>query len=139
MKHPFRVRANSVRAGKEDRGSAAVEFALVLPLILTVALALLLVGLIAMDQLVLTGAARAGAREGAVTSDDESVRAAALDAAISLERRNVDVKVHREGEPGAPVTVTVLYRVPIVVPMVRWLFPSAVELSSAATMRQETQ
>ena len=139
MKHRFSVRAGGARVGKGDRGSAAVEFALVLPLILTVALALLQVGLIAKDQLVLTGAARAGAREGAVTSDDESVRAAALDAAVSLERRSIDVTVHRGGERGAPVTVTVLYRVPIVVPIVRWLFPSAVELSSTATMRQETQ
>ncbi len=102
-------------------------------------LALVQVGLIAKDQLVVTGAARAGAREGAVSSDDARVRAATLDAAVSLEPRNIDVTVHREGEVGTAVKVTVLYRVPIVVPIVRWLFPSAVDLSSTATMRQEAQ
>jgi Flp pilus assembly protein TadG len=45
-----------------DRGTAAVEFALVLPLVLTITLALLQVGLLVRDRLVVESAARAGAR-----------------------------------------------------------------------------
>jgi Flp pilus assembly protein TadG len=45
-----------------DRGSAAVEFALLLPILLLLLLALVQVGVIARDSLVLTQASRAGAR-----------------------------------------------------------------------------
>src|SRR5256885_67391 len=66
------------------RGSASVEFALVLPLVLVVGLALLQVALFAKDQLVLQEAARAGARQAAVSHDDGSVRDAATAAASTF-------------------------------------------------------
>jgi len=94
-----------------ERASAAVEFALVLPLVLIMALALVQVGLLVKDQLILAGAARAGAREGAVS---------------------------REGGAGSAVRVSMLYHAPVAVPFVGWLFPSSVDLSANATMRQET-
>ena len=58
-----------------------MEFALVLPLVLIMALSLVQVGLLVKDQLVVSGGARAGAREGAVTTDDARVQQAAIDAA----------------------------------------------------------
>jgi Flp pilus assembly protein TadG len=45
-----------------ERGTAAVEFALVLPLVLVVALALVQTGLLVRDRLLVEAAARAGAR-----------------------------------------------------------------------------
>ena len=47
---------------RSQRGTAAVEFALVLPLVLLVALALVQTGLLVRDRLLLEAAARAGAR-----------------------------------------------------------------------------
>jgi Flp pilus assembly protein TadG len=47
---------------KRERGSAVVEFALLLPILLLVLLAVVQVGVLASDQLVITQAARAGAR-----------------------------------------------------------------------------
>jgi Flp pilus assembly protein TadG len=46
-----------------DRGSAAVEFALLLPILLLLLLALVQVGVLARDSLLLTQASRAGARD----------------------------------------------------------------------------
>jgi Flp pilus assembly protein TadG len=46
-----------------ERGSAAVEFALLLPILLLLLLAFVQVGVIARDSLVLTQASRAGARD----------------------------------------------------------------------------
>jgi Flp pilus assembly protein TadG len=46
-----------------QRGSAALEFALVFPLILLLLLALVQIGVLARDQLLLTQASRAGARD----------------------------------------------------------------------------
>jgi Flp pilus assembly protein TadG len=48
-----------------QRGSAAVEFALVLPFVLVLVLALVQVGLFARDRLLVEAAARGGWRAGA--------------------------------------------------------------------------
>jgi Flp pilus assembly protein TadG len=116
-----------------------VEFALVLPLLLTMGLALLQVGLYVKDRLVLEGAARAGARHGAVSTDDAEVRQEAIDAAASLDPDLMEVSVRREGGAGDAVTVTVVYHAPVLVPLVDWLFPSVVDLAASAVMRQETE
>ena len=115
-----------------------MELALVLPLALIAALALLQVGLTSKDALVVVQAAREGAREAAVSADGERVRAAALRGGGSLAADRTAVSVVRSGGVGDPVTVSVRYRAPLVVPFLSWLFPSQVELHAAATMRQET-
>jgi Flp pilus assembly protein TadG len=120
-----------------ERGSATVEFALVLPLVLVMALALVQVGLLVKDQVVVEEAARAGARQAAVTVDDLEVRDAAVAAAVSLDADALEVSVDRGGGAGAAVTVTVVYHAPVDIPLVSWLFPQSVDLTGAATMRQE--
>lgn len=119
------------------RGSASVEFALVLPLVLVVGLALLQVALFAKDQLILQESARAGARQAAVSRDERSVRDAAIAAAGSLDPARIQIGIDRAPASDGPVTVTATYDAPIGVPVVRWLFPSHVRLSARATMRQE--
>jgi Flp pilus assembly protein TadG len=128
------------RQNRRERASAAVEFALVLPLVLVMSLALVQVGLLVKDQLVVAGSARAGAREGAVTSDDGLVRQAAIAAASAgeLDSAKVEVAIRREGSTGSAVEVTVTYHAPVVVPLVAWLFPSSVDLTASVAMRQES-
>jgi len=123
---------------RSDRGSAAVEFALVLPLVLVVSLAIVQVGLLVKDQVLVEESARAGAREAAVSADDEQVRQAVLSAAVGLDEGQLDVTVTREGGAGSAVTVTVVYQAPVDIPLVTWLFPGSVDLRGAAVMRQET-
>jgi Flp pilus assembly protein TadG len=121
-----------------DRGTAVVEFALVLPLILMVALALVQVGLLARDRLLVESAARAGARVAAVEADEGAVRRAAAGAAPGLRSERMSVSVVRGGTRGDPVTVTVGYQDAIVVPFVGWLFPrGSVAMRTSTTARQE--
>jgi hypothetical protein len=101
-------------------------------------LALLQVGLLVKDQLVVSGSARAGGREAAVTTDDERVRQVALDAAVGLQAANVEVVIDRQGGTGSPVGVTVRYQDAVVISLVDWLFPDDISLSSTAVFRQET-
>jgi len=101
------------------------------------ALAVLQVGLLVKDQLILVGAARAGARAAAVSTDDALVRQTVVDAAPSLDDARIEVTVTREGGVGAPVAVDVAYDDLPVVPVVGWLFPASVRLTNSATMRQE--
>ena len=124
------------RVERED-GSAVVEFALLLPILFLVLLAAVQVGLLARDQLLLTQAARAGAREAAVSFDEERVREIALEAAPGLDPARLDVGVVREGAQGSAVTVVVAYRAAIAAPLAGWLMPVSVELHASATMRQE--
>jgi Flp pilus assembly protein TadG len=120
-----------------ERGSAAVEFALLLPILLLVLLALVQVGALARDQLVLTQASRAGAREAAVQGSVDAVVDAVRSAAAGLEADRVTVDVAWTGERGSPVTVSLAYEVPVASPIAGWLLPETVTLRSSATMRQE--
>jgi Flp pilus assembly protein TadG len=95
---------------REERASASVEFALVLPLVLIMGLALLQVGLLVKDQLVLEGTARAGARQGAVSRDDADVTRAVEAAAVSLDVDRIEVRIERGGGVGTPVAVDVVYQ-----------------------------
>ena len=114
-----------------------MEFALVLPIVLVVALALVQVGLLARDRLLVEAAARAGARAAAVEADEAAIRAAALAAAPGLDPLASTVQVARGGAQGDPVTVTIAYDEPIRVPLIGWLVGTSVLMDATATDRQE--
>ena len=120
-----------------EHGSAAVEFALLLPILLLLLLALVQVGVIARDSLVLTQASRAGAREAAVQGSSDAVEEAVRAAAVGLDPARIDVDATWSGARGAPVTVEVRYDAPVASLLSGWLFPESVSLRSTATMRQE--
>ena len=122
---------------RTPRGSAAVEFALVLPVLLLVVLAIAQVGLLARDQLLLTQAARAAAREAAVTSDGSAVRSAALEAAPALDAGILSVDIVWGATPGDPVEIALRYPAPLRVPFVDAVMPNSVELMANAAMRRE--
>jgi len=120
-----------------ERGSSAVEFALLLPILLLVLLALVQVGVLARDALVLTQASRAGAREAAVQPSSDAVEQAVRGAAAGLAEERLSVDVVWSGQRGTPVTVLVAYEAPIASLLAGWLLPGSVSLSASATMRQE--
>jgi hypothetical protein len=109
----------------------------VLPLVLTITLALLQVGLLVRDRLLVESAARAGARVAAVQDDEASIRDAVVASATDLDAGALTVSVAREGGRGEPVTVAVGYRSSVQVPLVSWLFGDAVAMDAEATDRQE--
>ena len=125
------------RRPTRERGSATVEFSLVLPLLLVLSLGLIQVGLLARDRLLVEAAARAGARAAAIQDDPAQVASAVRAAAPALDAATTVVSVTREGARGAPVTVLVTYDDPVRVPLVGWLVGSAIHMSASASMRQE--
>jgi Flp pilus assembly protein TadG len=114
-----------------------VEFALVLPIVLAIVLALVQVGLLVRDRLLVESAVRAGARTAAVDPREEAVRASVLRAAPALDEGAVSLAIARAGTRGEPVTVTLTYVASIRVPFVAWLFPEGVSMQAVATDRQE--
>jgi hypothetical protein len=114
-----------------------VEFALLLPILLLVLLALVQVGVLARDSLVLTQASRAGAREASVQPSNDAVEQAVRHAAPGLAAERLSVNVAWGGMQGLPVTVSVVYEAPVASLLAGWLLPGSVSLSASATMRQE--
>lgn len=116
---------------RRQQGQASAELALALPLVALLLLAVVQVGLVVRDQVLVVHAAREGARAAAVDPDPGAARAAAL-AGSGLGPRGVTVEVRR----GERVAVTVTYRAPTDLPLVGPLVPD-VSLRAKAAMRTE--
>lgn len=104
-----------------DRGQAIVEFALVLPTLLVVALAMVLVAELGIARLALQHATAEAARAGALTNDDEQIRGtlAATVAPLAPDRVTsaispAQVEPPRNGDPrGSLLTVRASYALPV--------------------------
>lgn len=121
---------------RRDEGQATVELALVLPLLMTLALGMLQVALIARDQILVVHAAREAARHAAVDPRPAAVRSAATRAAKALKPEALTVEVSRAAGRTSAVTVSVAYRAPTGVVLVGPFLPD-VEMGANATMRSE--
>ena len=103
----------------EDDGQAIIEFALVLPVLLLAAFAIVVVTEIGITRLALQHATAEGARAGALTNDDDAIRATVVAAAAPLSAREVTTEVDppayeppRNGDPrGSLLTVRAMYDV----------------------------
>jgi hypothetical protein len=125
------------RPRRGDRAQASVELALLLPVVLVLVLSVLQVGILARDVVLVTHAAREGARAAATDPDPGVARAAVL-AASGLDPTRVSVTTTvTSGRTGAPrVRVEVAYRAPTAVPLVGALVADRT-IRTAATMRVE--
>ncbi|HEY3141208.1 MAG TPA: TadE family type IV pilus minor pilin [Acidimicrobiales bacterium] len=120
---------------RADRGQATVELALVLPLIVVLLMALVQAGLLVRDEILVTHAAREGARAAAVDENPEAAEQAAR-AAAALDPAALTVTVKGRDGPGSRVTVHVTYRRPARLPLLGRALGN-VTLQASATMRVE--
>ena len=105
----------------DERGQAIVEFALVLPVLLIAAFAIVIVAEVGVARLALQHATAEGARAGALTNDDSAVRetVAAAVAPLAAERVVTTIAPRadeppRSGEPrGSLLTVQATYELPL--------------------------
>ncbi len=126
------MRPHRTRRAAGQRGQAAVELALGLPLVFVALLSTVQLVLVARDQLAVVHAAREGARAAAVDADAGAGSAAAREAlGLDLGRAVVI-----SGRAAGRVQVTVRYRSPTEVPLVGAFLPD-VTVSGTATMRVE--
>lgn len=115
-----------------NRGQATVEFALLLPVAVVALLVVAQIGLVVRARVMLTHAAREGARIAAVGGSDAEVRAAAVDAA-SLDPARLSVRVSRDA---SVVRVLLVYVMRTDVSVVGALLNDP-EMSSVAAMYRE--
>ncbi len=120
---------------RSDEGQASVELALVLPLVATLLLAVVQVGLVVRDQILLTHAAREAARVAAVDPDPDAAVSAAR-AGSGLEAERLSVEITGRGSAGSRVRVRLTYAEATDVPLVGVLLGD-VRLHAEVTMRVE--
>lgn len=121
--------------GKDQRGQATVEVALVLPLVVLFTLIVVQAALVGKDLLLVNHAAREAARAAAV----DPTPAAALQGAAAaggLDRSRLSSRLSGGTSRGDRATATVTYRSPTNVPLVGRLVGD-IELNAQVTMRVE--
>ena len=92
-----------------DRGQALVEFALVVPILLVLALAVVQLSELSVARLALTHAAAEGARAGALTNDDRLIRSSIAAASAPLDADKVEIEIDPpEAQRGMDPRVTLL-------------------------------
>lgn len=116
-------------------GQAAVELALALPLVAVLLLALVQIGMVLRDQILVVHAAREAAREIAVDPDTQAARRAAV-LGSGLDGRRLELRVQGRGRPGSRARATVHYRSATEVPLVGGAIGD-VPLTASAAMRVE--
>ncbi|MDP9402261.1 MAG: pilus assembly protein [Actinomycetota bacterium] len=121
--------------GRGDEGQAAVELALVLPLVALLLLAVTQVALVVRDQVLVVHAAREAARAAAVDPTLDAARRAALAGAPLAEDR-LRLELSGQGKGGQQVRATLWYRSPTLAPVVGALLPDVV-VRAQASMRRE--
>lgn len=107
-----------------------------LPVLGLCLLALLQVGLVVRDQVLVVHAAREAARSAAVDPSPSAAGLAAIAGSPGLDPERLAVSVVRRGGPGDTVEVRVDYRAPTEVPLVGALMGEP-ELRATAVMRVE--
>jgi Flp pilus assembly protein TadG len=107
----------SAQRPTRDSGQAAVELTLTLPLVLIMLMAVVQVGIIVRDQVLVLHGAREAARQAAVSPDPQgSAQFAAmaatgfhdLDVSVEVTDRLVIVHVHRDAPTDVPLVGVVL-------------------------------
>jgi Flp pilus assembly protein TadG len=94
---------------RDEKGQAVVEFALVLPILAALVIAIVEFGIAFNHYQTLTAAVGTGARTGAVTHDSGTVEAVVDSAAGGLDVSKLKVNVKSDWVSGHTVTVTASY------------------------------
>ena len=122
----------------DQRGASAVEFALVVPLLILLVIGIAEFGRAFQVQSTLSAAAREGVRSMALQNNQAQARALARSVASSLNPGLTDAQIAispgscpASYTPGATVTVTISYRMPFITNF----FGSGVNLTGKGVMR----
>lgn len=124
-----------MRRERGDGGQASVELALVLPLVVMLLLAVVQLGLLVRDQILVVHAAREAVRQAAVDPAPDAPRQAAL-ASSTLAGDRLTVTATGRGGVGSRVRVEVVYRAATAVPLLGAVVDD-LTLRASATMRVE--
>jgi Flp pilus assembly protein TadG len=142
---PVLKRKRFYRVGKEERGQAMVEFALVLPIFMLLIFAIVDFGMGFHAYITVTNSAREGARLGAVRGTQAEILKRVQDTSDTLDPSKMTVTVtNAGGAAGGSVVVDVDYDYTLITPLDNILglisggsVGPTMKFSSSADMRLE--
>lgn len=111
--------------GNTKIGQSTVEFTILLPLMLLAIVALAYISLAFNCYMTISTASREGAREGARSNSAESANRAALSSLRNLRGgdKRVEVSFPEGRNKGKPISVTVHYKMPSLLPFLSRIIP----------------
>jgi Flp pilus assembly protein TadG len=124
----------------DRKGQAAVELALILPVLVLLLLGMLQVGIVLQDYLQLQQAVEQGARAASLGAADATIQQTVDSAAPSLSPSALTVTVSpaaAERQSGTEITVQGSYGISISIPLLTPLIGGQLEISSQSVMRME--
>lgn len=122
--------------GRRELGQSTAELALLLPMLVVAALAVVQVGVVARDYVLVNHAVREAARQAAVDPTERSALEAASRAAPGLDPAELDVVLTGGRSAGDVLTVELRYRAATAVPMVG-LMLGDISMGGVASVRVE--
>ncbi|WP_029433861.1 TadE/TadG family type IV pilus assembly protein [Blastococcus sp. URHD0036] len=126
-----------MRRIRDERGASAVEFALILPILLLLVLGIVEFGRGFQVSGTLSAAAREGVRVMALQNDPAAARAAARSVASSLDPAltNAQITITPSSCPTTPGTTTVRMTITYDLPLMTGWFGTSVDLHGTGVMR----
>jgi len=126
---------------RDKKGQSMVEFALILPLLVLLLMAILEFGNIFHSYLLITYSSREGARMGVVGHTDQQVTTRIQDICSTLDGSQISIVID-PADPqyrtrGTPLTVKVDYNVTLFTPLVNTFLPDPFLIKARSVMRVE--
>ncbi|MDA8235370.1 MAG: pilus assembly protein [Clostridia bacterium] len=125
---------------KTEKGQSTVEMALVLPIVILLLFGIMEFGRIFNAYLIITNAAREGARAGVVGASDAAIRSAATATAGTLDTVAMSVYITPASYlrvRGASLTVEIEYPVRVFTPVINNFTGDPFVVNARTTMRVE--
>ena len=130
------IMVNRITFFKKQKGASAVEFALLLPVVVILFFALFEFGIAFNNYIALTHAAREGARLAAVAEDEDLIEEEIVRRAptVKIDSITIDGLYDSVGDP-----VTVIVTGEVMNFNIPFLNPKAILMTSSATLRIENE
>jgi Flp pilus assembly protein TadG len=125
---------------KNERGQSMVEFAVMLPLLILIVMAILEFGMIMNSYLAINNAAREGARLGIVGGTDDQIRSIILSTSPSLTSQDLTIVITPDSlsrKSGDTLKITLHYNFHLTIPIISSLLNNLVVLNAVTSMRVE--
>jgi len=125
---------------KNQKGQSLVEFAMILPLLLLLVMAIIEFGIMLNSYLAINNAAREGARAGIVGSSSTEIQNMIISASPGLDAGDLTIAITPDDgsrRAGDTLTVKVTYNYHFTIPILSSILNNAVSFNAQVSMRIE--
>jgi len=127
-----------MKAFKNEKGQGLVEFALIVPILILILMAIIEFGFMFNTFLSLSNGVREGGRLAALGGNDAAIEMKIITSGGLLEAGNIQVSINPSTRHrGDEIKIAATYRYYFITPILGGILSSGVELSSELSVRME--